>query len=1205
MTPDLISTIVRKAFLAAATTSLFALLLSSAALAQPYGAPYESPRPAPVDGNASQFQVPPQIAPQQVRQNDSDKPMGAGDAVAPVSPATVVQVGFAEGQSSTETSITQADIDAKIKEATDATSLDEATKKETLERLKSATEWLKTAKEAGEKPVQYQADIKSAPEDIREAKQALAAPRVETQFNVTETPPLKEIEQSAAEVDARLKQAKETLAKKEETIKRRNARKAELTKLIPETEKNFEEAKKAMATALDVTSLVDTARRIEAETKLFALDRQRTLFPLESKRIDAISELGPLQRDVAKRDLEHLEKESTAWQKFLAESRKRDSDRQAEQARRQLQDADPALKSLAKRNAELAERRKEVVSLIEETGREVKQATSAVETIKDDFEKMEEKVKKAGNSTTIGLLLRRQRDQLPGLKNCRDRLRFISAETPAVHLSLLNLQDEQELLEERDAVVAGVVARLDGTPRQYDDAYFAQMVGDLLTTKEELLTTLTRDHDEYLKLLSELEVAQKELIANARASRAFIDERVLWIRSSEPIGFSHFGEAWIELQDLGQPAQWLAIITALKNRVVQKPLLAVLGALIVVSMLLCRQRFRSQVNRICETDPDTLRARFSPTVEAIVAAALATAFWPGLMWLVGWQLMTVQGMPPLGIALGFGLQSATYVFWLCRFARQICRRNGIAERHFEWSPESVSLARRNLSWLSAIGLPCVFFLSAVTHYREGEWSSFLGRVGFLVGMAALVAFAHATLRVQKGALTGSFARSNNIWFSQLKNVCYFAGVGIPIALAVLAALGYDYSAQRLALRLQATLSVLLAVSLGRAIALRWLAVRKFRLDAKMAEEAARAAAAEQAGESSSSIVPPPPVDNADSELRYLLRYAVAASLMVGGFLVWSDVTPALGVLDQVVLSSKTVETKQTVTDVDGNAKVLTSYKDVTTTLKHAVLASLLLGLGLLVARNLPALVDVLLLERMPIDRGQRYAAGMILRYLLTVHAVITACLTVGLSWSSIQWLAAAMTVGLGFGLQEIFANLVSGVIILFERPIRVGDLVTVGGVDGRVTRMQIRATTITSFDRRELIIPNKKFITEDVMNWTLTDDINRVVIEVGVAYGSDTELARQLLLKVARRQPFVMSDPEPLATFDRFADSSLNFTLRCFLPNLDNRLEVIHALHSEINREFHEANIEIAFPQQDLHVRSLDVPLQRLLRGDRSQKEAA
>ena len=226
-----------------------------------------------------------------------------------------------------------------------------------------------------------------------------------------------------------------------------------------------------------------------------------------------------------------------------------------------------------------------------------------------------------------------------------------------------------------------------------------------------------------------------------------------------------------------------------------------------------------------------------------------------------------------------------------------------------------------------------------------------------------------------------------------------------------------------------------------------------------------------------------------------------------------------------------------------------------------------------------------------------------MKRVLVLGSMLMACRAIGLTWGSIQWLAAAMTVGLGFGLQEIFANLVSGLIILFERPIRVGDLVTVGGVSGRVTRMQIRATTVTDFDRRELIVPNKKFITEDVMNWTLTDDVNRIVIEVGVAYGSDVALAKELLLSVADAHPLVMAEPEPIATFDRFADSSLNLTLRCFLPNLENRLHTIHELHEAINREFAKANVEIAFPQQDLHVRSIDVPLSQILRPQK--KDAA
>ena len=124
-----------------------------------------------------------------------------------------------------------------------------------------------------------------------------------------------------------------------------------------------------------------------------------------------------------------------------------------------------------------------------------------------------------------------------------------------------------------------------------------------------------------------------------------------------------------------------------------------------------------------------------------------------------------------------------------------------------------------------------------------------------------------------------------------------------------------------------------------------------------------------------------PVGDSESQLRYLLRYAVAASLLIGGYFVWSEVTPAFGVLDQIEISSKSVEVKQTITELDGTSKVLTSHEEVKTTAKHAVLACLIVGFGLLIARTFPALIDVLVLERMPIDKGQRYAAAMILRLL--------------------------------------------------------------------------------------------------------------------------------------------------------------------------------------------------------------------------------
>ena len=177
-----------------------------------------------------------------------------------------------------------------------------------------------------------------------------------------------------------------------------------------------------------------------------------------------------------------------------------------------------------------------------------------------------------------------------------------------------------------------------------------------------------------------------------------------------------------------------------------------------------------------------------------------------------------------------------------------------------------------------------------------------------------------------------------------------------------------------------------------------------------------------------------------------------------------------------------------------------------------------------------------------------------------------------------------MGVGLGFGLQEIVANFICGLIVLFERPFRVGDTVTVGETSGAVSRIRIRATTITDWDRRELIVPNKEFITGKLINWSLSDPILRIKIPVGIAYGSDTDLAEKLLLNAVRGNPLVLKEPEPSAIFAGFADNSLNFEVRGFINNINNWYPMVHTLNRQINSEFKKAGITISFPQRDVHL---------------------
>jgi potassium efflux system protein len=289
------------------------------------------------------------------------------------------------------------------------------------------------------------------------------------------------------------------------------------------------------------------------------------------------------------------------------------------------------------------------------------------------------------------------------------------------------------------------------------------------------------------------------------------------------------------------------------------------------------------------------------------------------------------------------------------------------------------------------------------------------------------------------------------------------------------------------------------------------------------------------------------------------------------WLIWSPVFPAFGILNEFSLWTHMAV-------VDGTEKL------VPVTLGDLILAIIIGLITVTAAKGLPAFLEFILLQRISITAGARFTATTLLRYTIVGAGIILLFSILGGRWSQIQWLVAALGVGIGFGLQEIVANFISGLIILFERPIRVGDIVTVGDTTGVVSRINIRATTITNWDRQELLVPNKEFITNRLLNWSLSDPITRIRVHVGIAYGSDVTKALTLMKEAADEHPNVLKEPPPILTFDAFGDNSLNLQLRAYLPTIDNRLSTITELNAAINHKFNDAGIVIAFPQRDIHL---------------------
>lgn len=263
-----------------------------------------------------------------------------------------------------------------------------------------------------------------------------------------------------------------------------------------------------------------------------------------------------------------------------------------------------------------------------------------------------------------------------------------------------------------------------------------------------------------------------------------------------------------------------------------------------------------------------------------------------------------------------------------------------------------------------------------------------------------------------------------------------------------------------------------------------------------------------------------------------------------------------------------------------------------------LLALLTLYLAYVLSTILRGLFEAASVTGRDLEAGVRNAISTLIHYLLIAGGFMLALSMLGFDITSLALILGALGVGIGLGLQDLVANFFAGLVLLFERPVRVGDTVVIQGEWSTVKKIGLRSTLVTTFDRSEIIVPNRDLISEKVSNWSLSDQVSRIIVQVGVAYGSDVERVLGVLQEVAVEHPKVLEDPAPLVLFTGFGDSALTFELRSWVGSIEDRLPVRSDLHGRVARRFREEGITIPFPQRDLHLRSMADGVGEGLRGE-------
>lgn len=994
----------------------------------------------------------------------------------------------------------------------------------------------------------------------------LAAPEIPTQIDKAAYVLL---EQQRGEDQAKL-----SLLQTAQTARRQRLETL-LPQLIAEARNRGEEALKREAMLNQATRPGNEIeqRLLEVQLENVRLNRavaQKAQVVLESeaKYMAAAEAIQSKELDLAEKQVAMLEQQFAAYSKMLGDV----LSREREQAQEELQRKEQAVEE-AKTPVEHFIAEWEAGIARSESGRQDAQAQLV--NLKKDVSDMEKR-------------LASEKDEQIALKDLIDRAGTTGVAGDRVKLTLQQIRKRRKLLDRMlqsgpirnlneyrsrrfiiEDSLLGLTERFDAERTAISTSLSQPEQGAFLVQTDllfERYRTTIRDEKavltEVIGLVQQMQVLSIQRLDTLNDLQRFIRTRAFWLRDGKPLSPQMAG-TWME--EVRALTRWVYGLFTAEMYLRLKEVVATPSAILYILVLFtalpaalyyARQRIRAvtrAVNDRVVAQGRQLRLLLLVMLTGIVSATLLPAY-----LFVAARLFELAKLPAsIGTVVAISLDRLALFLLLWYFFRSFFAQRSIAEVQFGMPRAAANafyaavrwLLFGYLLWLAPWQLlqqpPFEFEVMTRLYY-------ILFLVTAAVGIMHLVK-AESPYTQYNLELIGARWITHN-WGLIARAIYLLLGVVLLLDLV-----GYRYASRSIIESLAATLALLIVAP----------PLYRYLLNTTQAisQRFAQPSGSEITGEES----------ELQSELvlrtqHYVrLFFIVIAALLLLGF--WGIDEQTLLALNDMRLYSVRVAGAET---------EFVTAADLVRCLLYFVVTFWIL-------RALPGLYEIAIFPRLRLDEGAKYAMLTISRYTIFVVGFFMALSEIHLDLGRLGWLMAAIGVGLGFGLQEIVSNFVSGIILLIERPVRPGDTVTIGDMSGTVQRINIRATTILNFDRREVIVPNRTLITSNVTNWTRSDTINRLVVSIGVAYGSDVDRVSELLLEIAAEQPEALTDPAPSVIFMQHGESALDFDLRLFVPGPSDIMPVRDHLNKLINKRLAAEGIEIPFPQRDIHIRSSNV----------------
>ncbi|WP_324723438.1 miniconductance mechanosensitive channel MscM [Lelliottia sp. JS-SCA-14] len=886
-------------------------------------------------------------------------------------------------------------------------------------------------------------------------------------------------------------------------------------------------------------------------------------------------ELARMRSELAQKQGQQLDTYLQALRNQLNSQRQREAERALESTELLAENSEhlPAgIVAQFKINRELSAALNQQAQRMDLVASQQRQATNQTLQVRQALNTLREQSQWLGSSNLLGEALRAQVARLPEMPKPQQ----LDTEMAQLRVQRLRYED---LLNKQSQVRQQHQADSEPLTSEENRILEAQ-----LRTQRELLNSLLQGGDTLILELTKLKVSNSQLEDALKEVNEATHRYLFWTSDVRPMSIS-----WpidivqdlrrlISLDTFGQVGKAGVMILTSKETI-----FPLLGALILVGFsIYSRRHFTRFLERSSARVGKVTQDHFWLTLRTVFWSILVASPLPVLWMTLGYGLR--EAWPyPLAVAIGDGVTATVPLLWVVMICATFARPNGLFIAHFAWPRQRVTRAMRY--YLMSIGLivPLIMALIMFDNLNDREFSGSLGRLCFMLICGAL---AMVTLSLKRAGIPLYVDKSGS-GENMVNRMLWNLLLSAPLVAILAAAVGYLATAQALLARLETSVAIWFLLLVVYHVIRRWMLIQRRRLafdraKHRRAEILAQRARGEDDPHSTSSTEGTTEVDEVELDLDAistqslrLVRSILMLIALLSVIVLWSEIHSAFGFLENISLWDAT----STVQGVESLEPI---------TLGAVLIAILVLIITTQLVRNFPALLELALLQHLDLTPGTGYAITTITKYLILLFGGLVGFSMIGIEWSKLQWLVAALGVGLGFGLQEIFANFISGLIILFEKPIRIGDTVTIRDLTGSITKINTRATTISDWDRKEIIVPNKAFITEQFINWSLSDSVTRVVLTVPAPSDANSEEVTQILYTAAERCSLVIDNPAPEVFLVDLQQGIQIFELRIYAAEMGHRMPLRHEIHQLILAGFREHGIDMPFPPFQMRLETLD-----------------